>query len=102
MKSVKIDSTSMDYVQHLYYEMLGLELIFKNILLKNKKSTDYEYRKENVDYYIEELKKCSVKFNTIKNEIVTQYCPSWIDKDVSFDFISCEIKLNDKGCDIYV
>lgn len=96
-EKIKVNSETMDYVQCLYFEVMGLELVLKNIMTNSKINKNYEFDKEMLDHYIDEVKKISSKFNLIKNEVIVTHIPDWINKNVIFDFINCEIYLDENS-----
>lgn len=92
---VRIPSDIMTYVQFLYYQYTGVELLLKNFARKDCKcETDkYTYDQDVIDYYLKQLREIHAEFENAKIEVITQFKPEWLGKPVVFDFVDGFLKL---------
>ncbi len=91
---IRISDDIMLYLQFLYFQYTGLELLLKNFSRKDCKCENhYTYDQDVIDYYIKEFKAVCVEFENAKTEVLTQFKPEWLDKPVIYDFTRGIIKL---------
>lgn len=91
---IRIPNDIMTYVQFLYYQYTGVELLLKNFARRDCKcETKYIYNEDVIEYYLNKLREVRGEFENAKIEVLTQFKPEWLDKPVIFDFINGVIKL---------
>jgi hypothetical protein len=88
IKTIELPEDIMNYVQFLHFNKESYKEIMSHILLLRSKR-EYEFSKENYEYFMDEYREAHMKFNQMFNSLLKDYAPEYYgnnDYRVTFDF----------------
>lgn len=85
---IPVEQELMDYMESLHFEFSSYNYIMKNILLKNKISTEegYGYNEQTYRAFMNDYTEVFTKYETAKKQILNTYVEEEEYKDIMFSF----------------